>query len=145
MDAVLTAVIDIDATPEAVWNVLTDFSAYGEWSNFTAAEGTAHVGNKLTMRMPGMTFRPTVTVATPCQELRWVGTLGTKRLFHGQHSFVLSPNPDGTTRLTNREEFSGVLVTLTRRLIKTPKHDGYAAFNKGLKQRVESRTELGKQ
>ncbi|MGW6977082.1 SRPBCC family protein [Streptomyces sp. NPDC054952] len=32
MDAVLTAVIDIDATPEEVWNVLTDFATYGEWS-----------------------------------------------------------------------------------------------------------------
>jgi hypothetical protein len=145
MDAVLTAVIDIDATPEAVWNVLTDFSAYGEWSNFTAAEGTAQVGSRLTMRMPGMTFRPTVTVAAPGKELRWAGTLGTKRLFHGQHSFVLSSNHNGSTRLTNREEFSGALVTLTRRLLKTPKHDGYAAFNKSLKQRVEGRTELGTQ
>lgn len=141
MDAVLTAVIDIDATPEAVWNVLTDFATWGEWSNSSAAEGTAHVGSRLTMRMPGMTFRPTVTVATPGQELRWAGTLGTKRLFHGQHSFLLSSNDDGTTRLTNREEFSGALTTLTRRFLKTPKHDGYAAFNTGLKQRVEGLTE----
>ncbi|MFD1275463.1 SRPBCC family protein [Streptomyces kaempferi] len=74
MDAVLSAVIDIDATPEAVWDVLTDFAAYGEWSTFTSAEGTAHVGSRLTMRMPGMTFRPTVTVATPGQELRWAST-----------------------------------------------------------------------
>jgi hypothetical protein len=107
MNAVLTAVIDIDATPEAVWDVLTDFAAYGQWSNFSAAEGTARVGTRLTMRMPGMSFRPTVTVATPGQELRWAGTLGVKQLFHGQHSFILSPNHDGTTRLTNREEFSG--------------------------------------
>ncbi|MFF0190887.1 SRPBCC family protein [Streptomyces sp. NPDC005244] len=141
MDAVLTAVIDIDATPEAVWNVLTDFATWGEWSNFSAAEGTARVGNRLSMRMPGMTFRPTVTVATPGQELRWAGTLGTKRLFHGQHSFLLLSNDDGTTRLTNREEFSGALTTLTRRFLKTPKHDGYAAFNTGLKQRVEGLTE----
>ncbi|WP_328688241.1 SRPBCC domain-containing protein [Streptomyces phaeochromogenes] len=140
MDSALTAVIDIDATPQAVWDVLTDFATYGEWSTFTSAEGTAHVGSRLTMRMPGMTFRPTITVATPGEELRWVGTLGTKRLFHGQHSFVLSPNPDGTTRLTNHEEFSGALVSLTRRLLRTPKHDGYAAFNKGLKQQVEDRT-----
>ncbi|MCX5602916.1 SRPBCC domain-containing protein [Streptomyces phaeochromogenes] len=140
MDSALTAVIDIDATPQAVWDVLTDFATYGEWSTFTSAEGTAHVGSRLTMRMPGMTFRPTITVATPGQELRWVGTLGTKRLFHGQHSFALSPNPDGTTRLTNHEEFSGALVTLTRRLLRTPKHDGYAAFNNSLKQQVEDRT-----
>lgn len=76
------------------------------------------------MHMPGMTFRPTVTVATPGQELRWVGTLGIKQLFHGQHSFVLSPNHDGTTRLTNHEEFSGALVTLIRPFLRTPKKTG---------------------
>ncbi|MEU5599162.1 SRPBCC domain-containing protein [Streptomyces sp. NPDC020298] len=141
MDAVLTAVIDIDATPEEVWKVLTDFSTYGEWSTFSSAEGTAEVGSRLTMHMPGMTFRPTVTVAAPSQELRWAGTLGTKRLFHGQHSFTLSPNRDGTTRLTNHEEFSGALTTLTRRFLRTPKRDGYAEFNQGLKQRVEGLTD----
>ncbi|MFD6495748.1 SRPBCC family protein [Streptomyces sp. NPDC060188] len=137
MSTVFTAVIDIDATQELVWEVLTDFASYGEWSNFAKAEGTAQVGSRLTMRMPGMTFRPTITVATPGQELRWVGTLGVKRLFHGQHSFVLSPNDDGTTRLTNREDFSGALVTLARPLLRTPKNTGYDAFNHGLKQRVE--------
>jgi hypothetical protein len=39
-------------------------------------------------------------------------------------------NHGGSTRLTNREEFSGALVALTRRLLKTPRHDGYVAFNK---------------
>ncbi len=137
MKVVFTSVIDIDATPVAVWEVLTDFASYGEWSNFSKAEGVARVGSRLSMRMPGMSFRPTVTVATPGQELRWVGTLGVKQLFHGQHSFVLSRNDDGTTRLTNHEEFSGALVTLTRPLLKTPKNDGYAAFNRAIKRRVE--------
>jgi hypothetical protein len=30
MKPVLTAVIDIEATPQAVWDVLTDFAAYGD-------------------------------------------------------------------------------------------------------------------
>jgi hypothetical protein len=142
MNAVFTAVIDIDAAPEAVWEVLTDFAAYGQWSTFSTAEGTAQVGTRLTMRMPGMSFRPTVTVATPGRQLRWAGTLGVKQLFHGQHSFILAPNHDGTTRLTNREEFSGVLTTLTRPFLRTPKGNGYDAFNKSLKRRVEARTDL---
>ena len=79
MKPVITSVIDIDATPQEVWDVLTDFASYGEWSTFTAAEGTAHVGSRLTMRMPGMTFRPTVTVATPGQQLRWEGTIAGRK------------------------------------------------------------------
>jgi hypothetical protein len=141
MKPVITSVIDIDATPQAVWDVLTDFAAYGQWSTFTKAEGTARVGSRLTMKMPGMTFRPTVTVATPGQELRWEGKIGVKQIFHGQHSFVLTANPDGTTRFTNHEKFSGILVTLIGPLLPTPKKDGYATFNNGLKQRVEGRTD----
>lgn len=36
------------------------------------------------------------------------------QLFRGQHSFALAANNDGTTRLTIREEFSGVLAMLAR-------------------------------
>jgi hypothetical protein len=143
MKPVMTSVIDIDATPQAVWDVLTDFASYGQWSTFTKAEGTAQVGSRLTMKMPGMTFRPTVTVATPEQELRWEGTIGVKQIFHGQHSFTLTENPDGTTRFTNHEEFSGVLVRLIGPLLPTPKNDGYATFNNGLKRQVEGRNDAG--
>jgi len=34
------------------------------------------------------------------------------------------------------------LVTLTRPLLRTPKNDGFAAFNKALKRRVGGRTDL---
>lgn len=139
MSYVITTTVDIDASTEEVWDVLVDFPAYGEWSNFSSAQGTAHVGTRLTMRMPGFTFRPTVTVATPDQKLQWAGTLLTRRLFHGEHSFILVPQSDGTTHLTNHEEFSGALVTLTQRFMKRTDNNGYTAFNAGLKKQVESR------
>jgi hypothetical protein len=140
MSYAITTTVEIDAVPEAVWDVLVDFPAYGEWSNFSSAEGTAQVGSRLTMRMPGFKFRPTVTVMAPGQELQWTGTLLSERLFHGKHSFVLDPQPDGTTRLTNHEEFSGALVALTQRFVKRNDDNGYAAFNAGLKRHVEGRS-----
>lgn len=139
MPYTITTTIDIDASREAVWDVLVDFPAYGEWSNFSHAEGVARPGSRLTMRMPGFRFRPTVTVATPGRELQWSGTLLTERLFHGRHSFVLTSNPDGTTHVTNHEEFSGALVTLTQRFLKQNDDNGYVAFNAGLKRQVEAR------
>lgn len=81
------------------------------------------------MRMPRMAFPPSVTVADPGSELRWAGTLGRKQVFYGQHSFVLSSNADGTTRLTNREDFSDLLVTLARPLLKVSRTEGYVALN----------------
>lgn len=53
------------------------------------------------------------------------------------HSFVLTPNPDGTTRLTHGERFTGVLVALLRGTTKDS-HTGFEAFNEALKRRVET-------
>lgn len=140
MSAALVSTVDIDAPAREVWSVLTDFAGYEKWSNFSRAEGEAQVGSRLVMRMPGMRFRPTITVADADQRLCWVGTLGSGRLFHGEHSFTLSTNADGTTRVTNREEFSGLLATLASPLLKTTGDNGYVAFNRGLKRRVENLT-----
>ena len=142
MTYAITTTVDIDAGTGAVWDVLVDFAAYGEWSNFSSAEGTARTGTRLTMRMPGgFSFRPTVTVAAPGRELQWSGTLVSRRLFHGRHSFVLVARPDGTTHLTNHEEFSGALVTLLQRFMRNSDDNGYTAFNAGLKRQVEGRAD----
>lgn len=143
MSEEISSTIDIDATPPAVWDVLTDFAAYGDWNPFMdRIEGAPQVGAKLVVHMtpPGgraVTFKPTVLVATPGQELRWLGRLGVRGLFDGEHSFVLTPNGDATTRLTHGERFTGVLVALLKGTLKnTPA--GFEAFNQALKQRVES-------
>ncbi len=141
MSYVITTHIDINAPREAVWNVLVDLARYHEWSNFSHAEGTVRVGSRLTLRMPGFSFRPTISAVTAGEKLQWTGTLVTERLFHGKHSFILARNADGTTHLINREEFSGALVTLTRRFMKQNGDNGYTAFNAGLKKQVEGVTE----
>ncbi len=139
----ITTTIRIAASPQAVWEVLTDFAAYGQWNPFMdRVDGTAEVGARLVVhiRPPGgraTTFRPTVLVATPGQELRWLGGLGVRGLFDGVHSFVLTPQPDGTTELVHGERFTGVLVPLLKGLVKNSAA-GFEAFNRSLKDRVET-------
>lgn len=143
MAAAITTTIDINADPEAVWHVLTDFAAYSEWNPFMdRIEGQAEVGTQLVVHLAsnggrGMTFRPTVLAAVPGQELRWLGKLGIGGLFDGEHSFVLTRNADGTTRLTHGERFSGILVAPFKGTLKTS-NAGFEAFNAALKQRVET-------
>ena len=139
MSYVIKTEVDINASKEAIWDVLVDFPRYGEWSNFSRVEGTAQVGERLSMKMPGFSFRPTVTVAEPGERLQWSGTLISERLFLGRHSFILLARPDGTTHLTNHEEFSGALTTLMQRFMKQSNDNGYTAFNAGLKRQVEDR------
>ena len=140
MSIVFTTGIDVDATRDEVWEVLTDFDSYGEWSNFTSVDGTAHVGARLRMRMPGFRFTSTVATAKPGHELRWVAKIISEGVFHGQHSFVLSAGDNGTTHVTNTEEFSGALTKPFERLFaRSNRTDGYDEFNRALKQRVETR------
>lgn len=140
MSVVITTSIDITATTAEVWDVLTDFSAYGEWSNFRSITGEPEVGSKLAMKMPGFAFSSRVAVATVDTELCWEAKIITKSIFLGQHSFTLTENADGTTRLTNTETFSGLLVKPFEGLFANNKNEGgYGPFNRALKARVEAR------
>jgi hypothetical protein len=132
--------VDINAGRAAVWNVLIDFPSYSDWSPFRI-EGTPEVGKRLVVHMSadgghGMSFKPEVLVATPNEELRWLGKLGLQRIANGEHYFILSTNDDGTTRLNHGERFSGALVAFAKGSAR--KGDaGYEAFSVALKERVE--------
>ena len=78
MPTIKTA-IDIAASPEMVWRVLTDFPAYPKWNPFIrSVKGSAVAGKKLKvhMRLPrGRSYRFSARVvkAVPATELRWQG------------------------------------------------------------------------
>jgi len=100
----IIATIDINASPQAVWDVLTDFAVYGDWNPFMdRIEGTPEVGAKLVVHMTppegrAMTFKPTVLAATPGRELHWLGKLVVDGLFDGEHTFVLTPTVTAARR-----------------------------------------------
>ena len=131
--------LDINAAPDAVWDVLTDFASYKQWTGMRI-EGAPEVGTKLVVHLTGdggggMTFKPKVLVATPGKELRWLGKLGLRGIAAGEHFFVLTTNEDGTTRLNHGERYSGALIALARG--RADSGAAYEAFSQALKQRVE--------
>lgn len=132
--------VDIAASPEKVWSVLTDFAAYAEWNPFMReASGTPEEGEKLRILLNSgdseMTFTPTVLVAVPGSELRWLGRVYVPGLLDGEHTFTLEPIPGGV-RLTQSETFSGVLVPFFGGSIDVG--DDFAAMNEALRDRAES-------
>jgi hypothetical protein len=134
--------VDINAGPDAVWNVLTDFGSYSEWNPVMRIEGAPEVGTKLIVHMTGagghgMSFKPKVLAATPGKELRWLGKLGLRGIAAGEHFFVLTTNNGGTTRLNHGERYSGALIALAKGS-SANSGAGYEAFGQGLKHRVES-------
>jgi hypothetical protein len=142
----LQADIEIQATPDQVWEVLTDFTGYRDWNPFIVeASGTPRPGQRLElhMRLPGrrpMTFRPEVLDADPGRKLRWLGRLLLPGLFDGEHSFSLEPIGPERVRLTQHEEFRGLLAPLLLVRIGEPTLAGFHQMNQALKVRVEQPT-----
>jgi hypothetical protein len=134
--------VAIDAPPERVWRVLTDFGAYPEWNPFIRSiEGEAKVGSRLKVRIEppgarGMTFRPTVRAAEPARELRWLGRLLLPGLVDGEHRLALEPLAGGRSRFIQSERFSGLLVGLLGGTL-TATERGFEQMNEALKRRVE--------
>jgi hypothetical protein len=93
----LESEVKVQASPERVWEVLTDFAAYPDWNPFIVqAGGRAAPGSRLELRMrlPGRrptTFRPQVLEAEPARRLRWPGHLLVPGLFDGEHRSPSSP------------------------------------------------------
>ena len=142
MSIVIKTAIDINAAPKDVWAVLSDFPAYGEWSNFSSIDGVARAGTRLKMTMPGMSFGSTVTAASPEQRLEWAAWILNKTVFEGRHTFTQTRNPDGSTHLDNTETFSGALIFPFEGLFNQKegaRANGYDGFNQALKTRVEAK------
>ena len=135
--------IEIEATPDRVWEILTDFAAYPEWNPFIQTiEGDAATGSKLEVRIepPGgraMTFKPTVLEAAPRQELRWLGRVLVLGLFDGEHSLRIEPIDDSRVRFIQAERFTGVLVPLFGKGFEKTQR-GFTAMNEALKRRAEA-------
>jgi hypothetical protein len=134
--------IDIDATPQQVWEVVADLDGYASWNPFMIrGRGRFAVGERLEITMrPGdrtMTFRPTVLEAEPRRRVRWLGRLVLPRVFDGEHVLELEALEDGRTRFTQHERFRGVLVPLLGRMLGETEA-AFAAMNAALKAIVEA-------
>lgn len=141
----IEASILIDAPPKRVWDLLTDFPRMPDWNPFIRSiSGSPTPGSRLSVQIVppgkrGMRFKPTVLVANPERELRWFGRFLMPGLVDGEHYFLLAAMPDGRTRFTQGEKFTGFLVTILSATVSAAE-DGFKAMNASLKQRAEQET-----
>jgi hypothetical protein len=138
----LRAVIDIDRTPQQVWPTLADLGSYRRWNPFIVdADGTASVGDRLTLRMQPVgaraaTLKPIVAEVVDERRLQWVGRLRIAGLLTARHSFTLQPH-DGGCRLIQEETFTGALAPLLGRSLDRHTLPAFMAMNAALKAEVE--------
>jgi hypothetical protein len=138
----IATAVDIEAPAAAIWRVLIDFPSYPEWNPFIRRiVGEAKVGARLEItaqpagRKP-MTFRPTVRVADPDRELRWLGRVLLPGIFDGEHAFIIEPQTNGC-RLRHEETFTGLLVAAFGAMLADTAQS-FVELNAALKRRAEA-------
>lgn len=139
----LDASIEIEATPERVWVVLTDFARYPEWNPFiTEAAGDLREGARLkvTLKVPStrpVTFRPRVLAVCPNQEITWRGVTGLRGLYDGVHTLSIEPLEEGRCRFRTHEDVTGVLSPFMEGITRRTQL-GFEMLVRAVKQRAEA-------
>jgi hypothetical protein len=135
--------IEIQASDERLWQLLTDFANFPQWNPFIRqAKGDVKVGSHLVIHLQpsgasGMTFKPIVLKVEPNRELRWLGRLFMPGLFDGEHTFTIETLAANRVRFTQREVFTGFLVPLFARSLDADTRRGFEEMNQALKLRAE--------
>jgi hypothetical protein len=136
--------IEIQASPEKVWQILTRLDQYPEWNPFIHhAIGKAGVGETVDLDFQpdskGLKLHCTVVTADPNRKLCWKYHFILPGLLRGEHCFIIEQIGSNTVRFIDREIFNGLLVPLQARDIDTNTKQGFEAMDKALKARAEEK------
>jgi hypothetical protein len=105
--------IEIEAGPEAVWEVLTDFGRWPTWNSDVKSMsfgGEVSEGAKFRWKAGPGTITSTIRRVEQPRLIGWTGkTLGTNAV----HVYRLEPR-DGKTLVRTEESFSGLVARLAR-------------------------------
>ncbi len=106
----------IHASSDRVWALLTDAANFPRWnSTVTSIEGEIADGRTLKLKVPAAgerVFKPKVSIVAPGRSMIWSD--GLAPMFKGVRTFTLTPNDDGSTEFSMREEFSGVMLPMIK-------------------------------
>ncbi len=135
--------IDIDAPPERVWQVFTDFRSFPSWNPFIrkmkgdlVPGGRLRIVLRLGRRM--LRFYPRVTIVRPAREIRWLARQPIPRLFDVERAFEFEPRGKSGTRFVQFEVGRGLLAPIIMPMMSRRIAKGYSALNRALKARAES-------
>ncbi|MCX5973404.1 MAG: SRPBCC domain-containing protein [Coprothermobacterota bacterium] len=134
--------IEIRASVETVWQILTDFTKYPEWNPLIPrAIGTAEVGARVELTIPSgskeKVLRCTVIKVEPNRELCWQYHILLPGLFRAKHSFTLEPMGIDRVRFVNREVFGGLYLPFQAKELDTQTRRVFQEMDKALKVRAE--------
>jgi len=134
-----SAAISIQASPEAIWTILTDAAGYPRWDKtMERIGGQLALGEtvKFQTRLSAQAFPVKVTAFEPGRRMVLTGGLPFG-LFKSERTHALTPGPAGQTTFHTEEVFSGLLLPLFGRNIPDLS-ENFQGFVAALKQAAEA-------
>ena len=140
----LTTEIEINSSPQAVWDILTDFSNYPQWNPIlTKVVGQLSIGNKLEIHITTVggksrIYHPKITKIVPNQDLRWTGKFFLPQIFSGERIFLIEKVSNDKINFVNKEIFSGIGIKLAPQKMENDILLSFKKMNEALKKTVEN-------
>jgi hypothetical protein len=139
----LTTEIEINSSPQAVWDILTDFSNYPQWNPIlTKVVGQLSIGNKLEIHITTVggksrIYHPKITKIVPNQDLRWTGKFFLPQIFSGERIFLIEKVSNDKINFVNKEIFSGIGIKLAPQKMENDILLSFKKMNEALKKTAE--------
>lgn len=133
-----SAEIEINASPEKVWAILTDAPKYPEWDvQMIRLDGKIALGEKITAntKLSDRAFPVKVTEFVPNSRMTWEGGMPLG-LFTGVRVFLLEPKGN-TLVFKLSEDYSGLLLGVFGKTLPDL-NKVFAEFAANLKKRAEA-------
>ncbi len=133
--------VEIKATPERVWDVITDFDSFPDWNPFLRrVDGELKAGGQIEIEVRAGSGRsskmqPTVVKSERPSEIRW-NVRQSFGLFNREHVINIRSIGEERAQVIQRGLFSGILVPFMGSAIDETR-EGCVAMNEALRARVE--------
>lgn len=130
--------IEIKASPEVVWDVLTDFPNWPSWNHSVqSVKGGESVskGTEFKWKTGGTTIRSTVQEVERPTRIVWTGRLMSIKAVHAWH---IVPQA-GRTLVRTEESFEGAVARLFKKSLQRTLEESLSAGLKDLKAEAERR------
>lgn len=135
--------VTIDAPPEKVWAVLTDFEKLAEWSPGMVAfegefrqDGPAKVTFKIGIGQHTQNFDHPLVHFEEGRMFGWSAPLPMMHM-HDNHKYIVEPREDGKTQFIQSDQFVGSGAHYIGGMFARQTMQNYVEFNRALKARVE--------
>ncbi len=142
MSFTIEHVLEVDAPPATVWQVITDLASYGEWNPFVrSCESSLQPGDPIKMKVkllgPPQPQEEVILEHVEGKTLAYrmkpfpLGALSSRR------SHEIEDLGNGRTRYRSHFQLQGWMMPLVRGLLGGRMQAGFTGMSEGIKSRAE--------